>query len=90
MKTIRLKLKDVLGRAKADEIGLALAAAREDGRTCFSGAWCSETRMGLVIEIRAGKPTKWHLSGPMDRQDAAVWLGGIEAALTPAPSTTAH
>lgn len=78
---------DFLAPAAARDFRQRLDAARATGRTLFVGQWCASTRWALVAEVAERQVTRWHVAGPMDRSDAAAWLGTVEAALTPAPDT---
>lgn len=78
MKTITA----LLGSEKRRELRETLENMQRHEIAGHTGVWCQQSRFAVVALTVPGQPTRWHVAGPLEREEARQWLGCADALLT--------
>ena len=62
---------------KQVELAEAIKKAHELEETTILGVWCAETGFAVLVEIVDGKAFHWHVTGPINVNQAKRWFAGM-------------
>ena len=75
-------ITSLLSRAKRVELCATLENMQRHEIAGHTGVWCQQSRFAVVALTVPGQPTRWHVAGPLEREEARQWLGCADALLT--------